>query len=773
MGVGVVLYFRWVLLFLTMSIVLALMYFAVFKVSVEPAGVTTEIRLCRHSESDDARSGEADSKKAQLIDRGFREGSHALAQSASWVRHGRPMVRSMKKVKVKFKTKAKMPLVNANQRQEGDQAAGEPKLFPRRMAIVCIIAYLGTTVIVVWFTKTQARFYKAWCERQRSYSDCTVFASGIPRTETNPAKLRSFFEAALGGSTGARQPQKVIGVSIAYDVAQSSEQYSRFTEYTHKLQDKIDARSTRSIWSDLRIDHPLAVTDPPSNVSVDPPPKKTRPFAFLVHKLLPPSHPSPCAQNDEAWEEAAKRELRSIKGTGSAYIVLASELARDQLLQRSGMLGPNGTGPVLFKPCDTDPTAVMWEAHAQVPSLTVIITALAKLLLMIMFWALLFTPYAFYHITAQATPGSEMSPAADFVLGMLIAVGNQFVTLTIDKAVNNFGFRNRDMRDAVSMSMIYMATIMNTLHDVLIVLVALRGLSWDLAMHGTLDQSHYDRVAATELFALLVPGYLLTPYILSPIVEDIVPYFMSTRLIRSTTGVPRSSAERKFTCPKYDMPWHYSDLLLNFSVCLPLLMFETHYMYTIMVVLIVCNLLCFGVDHYRLSRACTVTPMHSSSMNTAFSYLIGLPLAVMGVIAIHWLLLARFLTPPQYMEKWYKLLFVPLHIMVHIVLIRWARRSEESRGSDKATEAEGQSKASYADITQEHWSRMCFFDYFNTNPVHVLYSWLLHDKLENPSDKFIIPYILGKEHLMLLNPQIAKKEHMKECMRRRFLAASK
>jgi len=168
------------------------------------------------------------------------------------------------------------------------------------------------------------------------------------------------------------------------------------------------------------------------------------------------------------------------------------------------------------------------------------------------------------------------------------------------------------------------------------VLYALRGMSFDLAMSGTLDETHYDRVVAMEFYSLVMPGYLFTPYLLGPVVEDILPRFFNSRLVRSTPGISQWTAERKMMCPPFDLSLHYSDLLTNFSVCLPVLLFETHYMYCIMFFLGCCNMLNYSIDHFRLLRATSEEVTLGSNISNMFSIWRTIPLCLVGIISVHW-----------------------------------------------------------------------------------------------------------------------------------------
>mmetsp|Transcript_43428 Transcript_43428/g.68796 ORF Transcript_43428/g.68796 Transcript_43428/m.68796 type:complete len:1090 (+) Transcript_43428:80-3349(+) len=754
-GIGYSLYFRWLHLLLIFSMFLSILCYFTFCFSFDGGKVqwsglsqpdmtiTTEPGTCKYSRY-----------HRKVMD---ANGSAALVQYPSSELIQKPSMRAMKKVKVKMKLKAKvkLPVAKTGKQAYSDVPAGDAKLFPLRMARAMIFAYVVLLVFSVWYCKRQAQFGAKWRNANRQHSDYAVFVTGLPEDATDPDKLRVLFQSALenAGLAEERHGHDVVGVSIAYDPPE----HSKYREYFDKLQEKIDSSALQSVWSDPEI----SSSTPPSSKTTTS--VFTRPLEKVVYKLLP-RDADEAPEDAEDWEEQAKREFLELRGSGSAYVVLASERARACLLSLKKIEGPNRSGQLVLKPCSTEPPAVIWEAHSHVPSWTIIAKNLTLLAGAIFAWAALFTPYAFYHMTAEAVPGDHLSEAADFVLGMMIALGNQLVTYVIDINVRHFGIKDREVQEATNMSLVYIATMINTGLDICIVLVALRGISLDMAMHGTLDQTHYDRVMAEELYALIIPGYLLTPYFIAPVVEDIIPRFMKSRLVRSTTGVSRSRAELKYMAPTYDLSWHYSDLLTNISVCLPLLFFETHQMYKIFAVLVCCNLLNYTIDHFRLLRATTDGPQLSQVMDIMFCYLWAIPLGFLGSIALHWACAADLIEPDRSNEKWYELLFLPVHCVLYIALARWARkkgREDANRGG----------LVSYEAMAAEHWSKLRFYDYFNTNTVQVLRSWLLDDTADPKAQRNIIPYILGKEHLLLLNPQIAQHDVLKLAMSKRLEAA--
>lgn len=667
-------------------------------------------------------------------------------------------------VKLKLKSKAKMPILV--QRDEPfDVPAGSFEKFPVRMTLALSFLYVLLTALSLAYARQQSLFEKRWRLQHRAHRDFAIFVSGLPADATDPFELQNFFQAALDSApkiddkdAKADSQLQVVAASVAYDHG----------VYEHNLK----------IWMELlveKIEILLSKRFPDVQVlqnSADPESSGANmefvpvPWYNLYERaacwFLPP------LPEVEGWEDECREYLESIQCSGQAYIVVSSALARDRLLALAGQqlqwrpIGREvGGEPLKLSVCTAEPPSILWEAHGHVPSRWQIAQNVTLLLGTILCWALSFAPYAYYQIQVKALPGQELSMHADFGLGMLIAFGNNLVCLMIDITTHHFGLLDKETLDTFTLGLIYVATATNTVLDIAIVLLALRGLSLDLALHGTLDLSHYDRILAHELYTLLVPGYLITPYLFAPVLEDILPAFVKKRLIRSSRGTSKFAAEKKYERPKFDLAWHYSDLLTNVTVCLPLLMFGTHHMYAVVLCLLLCYCLTYAIDHFRLLRATTRTWQCSSKLDVAFSYWWSIPTGSIGAIALHWAIEARWIQPHRSLEKFMLVLYLLFHCICYCYAMRWLR----CHALRKEDLDDGMS---YDEMCKGHWRDFRFYDFVNTNPVQVLRSWLLPEKV---AAKELVPFILGKEHFMLLDPVIGSQKELREAMLKRMEAA--
>lgn len=741
--------------------------------------VVTEPERCRYRNLDPANNGRQDKFPAILP--AADTVNHQLAgllQANETV--DKPHLRVFKQVKlglnpslkVKLKAKSKMPI--DHHIEPLDVPAGTFALFPVRMFLSLALTYLLLTCSSLAYGRHQSRFAERWRAQHSSHRDFAIFVSGLPAAATDPVQMQTFFQSLLDASAKDAQSElpaselQVVGVSIGYDVG-FCERDLPF--WYAMLIEKIESNLLQSLTDDDE----FAISRRESQKFAIPPrdadkleavlPSRFNLFARFARFLMRKGESTAY----ENWDTKARRALESMTCSGQAYIVVSSSSARDRLLALTAEQlrwrsdGQESAGDLLtLSQCTVEPPSVLWEAHGHVPSKRLMATNLCLLVLTVLGWAISFAPYAYYQIAAKAVPGRELAASADFVLGVLIAFGNNLVCLMIDVTTHHFGILDKERLDMMTMGLIYIATVANTFLDIGIILVALRGLSLDLAVHGTLDQSHYDRVLAHELFGLLVPGYLITPYLTAPLLEDIVPAFAKKRLIRSSSGMDRVFAERKYMRPSFDLSWHYSDLLTNLTVCLPLLMFGTHHIYAIVLCLLCCYCLTYVIDHFRLLRCTTRTWQCTSQLDYAFSYLWSVPIGFVGTIALHWAIEADLIQPRRKWEKWFQLLFLVTHCACYCALNRWLR-------AGALTKAEiDDDNMSYEAMRRLHWLDLRFYDYFNTNPVQVLRSWLLP---ELEAEKERAPFVLGKEHLMLLDPVIAQRSDIREAILMRMDAA--
>merc|ERR1719487_3240284 len=125
------------------------------------------------------------------------------------------------------------------------------------------------------------------------------------------------------------------------------------------------------------------------------------------------------------------------------------------------------------------------------------------------------------------------------VLGLLIAVGNALLAGVIDRVTFWAGYRLKDRRDVAVLGMAFLGTLLNTCFDLVMVAHIAKGVSLNQAFAG--ETAGYDTAVASQLYQLIVPGYLF------------VPYWLGVWLIRSHIRIRERHAHSAMRCPDFDI----------------------------------------------------------------------------------------------------------------------------------------------------------------------------------------------------------------------------
>jgi len=740
-GVGVVLYFRWLQFLVFVVLVLFLATSAAFRIGVhreevlaEPGSVrrpvlgkqgkllTTKAQDCPVEwDSQDLDLGELRIRAA--VDMKQR----TLHLSQSEVTDLRP--------KIKLKGRSKTVTHGAGGRDQLSPA-GDPRDYPGRMFIAMTVAYFIITFSSLWFAWKQTRFTVVLDEASSTHQDYVVRASGLPLNITEEDELKVFFQGVLDEVAPG---DRVVGVSIAYNFFRQSEVIH---DAVDKLLGDLSAESTPEALHEA--DNLEAVGIRHSGRVVSRKNRECIPNPVFRHldAIVGPSLTDPKPPSDDDL----RCVLRNMEGSGYAYIVLSSERAASQLASLSSVMCRDQK--VSLGAIDYEPPSIIWESHFPEIRWQQVVGALSILIFTIVGWTLLYLPYAVFYTSITKVAGEEASFWQDTPLSLLIALGNVLVSCVIEHVAEELAFLEKDRRDVTILGLAFLSTLINTICDLGMVLIVTRGVMLDDAFESGREMNGYDRALSRELFNLVVPGYLLLPYILTPMFESVLPSYINRMLIRSSRSISIRSAEKALMCPDFNLCWRYSDILNNFTICLLLLFFTSPNTYTVMLWLILFHLMIYSMDHYKLLRGASRTFFTTECVSVAFSYWFSFPTGIAGSLAIWWGINADYFHIFG-IPRLTCVVFLFLHVAVYCVMLTWLRRW-----------------AVYSKVERdEPYEEMCsklrclgkVACYFNSNPVHVLRSHLLNQVPgweddsprigEAPRPLPFVPYAKGKEHL--------------------------
>jgi hypothetical protein len=319
------------------------------------------------------------------------------------------------------------------------------------------------------------------------------------------------------------------------------------------------------------------------------------------------------------------------------------------------------------------------------------------------------------------------------LLGFIVTIGNAIVGAVIDSVTFSAGFWQKDRRDMAILSLALLSTLLNTGFDIWMVFRIAKGITITDADGG--NSQGFDHVVAREMFAMIVPGYLIIPYVVTPLVEHVLPYWLGLWLVRSRRAT-LSAAEGCLKCPEFDICWRYSDRHNNFTVCLTALFLVSPRSHEVMLWLVAFLVLIYAIDKYKLLRQTSQTYYTTRRLSDIASLWWCVPTGTLAAVATWWACRAGLLT--QKANTMCITAFL-VHCAVWMWVYRFAHWCAQSGDIVETTK--------YQKMCQTLRDSGMMWSYFNTNPVYCLRSRYLNVKEPGSSTFPCIPYAVGKQHL--------------------------
>lgn len=630
-----------------------------------------------------------------------------------------------------------------------------------RMFVFYASFYVLVFIATFVFIRSQFMLSNSWGRGCVGHSPYTLWVSGLPPELRCPTPLHNYMQQILQAQ---RRPDlgSVVGVSLAYDSTAYSEQIDEaISDWTGKLE-KLEASQLRIVPNEQgqpgMAMSPTRSATPNVQADLDRESQKAQSFefGFVDALILGEPVPTPGYQKkspDTSW-------LREITGSGDAYVVLDTQeacLLLEEIFKRKGRMdGPqpfvfNDQRYVLEVRCigQTEPPEVIWRGfhrEALVRQILRMFACICLIALAITVFLVLYIPYAMYYNGLMQVPGVHVHFMHDFILGLLIGVGNAIVGKIIDIAANTASFRTKDGRDVTITTLSFFATFINVMTDLLMTAVIVKGLALTTAFEG--NAIGHDRLLAQSLFHLIVPGYLFVPLVVVPMFQNFLPFYLGKAIVGSR-NVPKALAEKSLEPPEFDVCWRYSDTLNNFCITLTLALLTSPYSWQVALCLLCYLLLVLLIDRYLLLRHSRATAYTTNNMSLTFACLWSVPTGGLAVLIAWWGWKAGMYTeqhPLSVVGACLCFHFLLYHSVLYFLWHFYLRNDALTR-------------MRYTDTYVLKVKEGKPWTYFNTNHVFCLRSLYLpqHEsgwdviKLRHASfprqDSACIPYICGKMHL--------------------------
>mmetsp|Transcript_64380 Transcript_64380/g.121970 ORF Transcript_64380/g.121970 Transcript_64380/m.121970 type:complete len:1109 (-) Transcript_64380:50-3376(-) len=613
--------------------------------------------------------------------------------------------------------------------------AGDPRKYPERMFLALTIAYAVIILSSLAFASHQARLKTRRDDFRLIHGDFALRVDGLPASATGAAELKAFFQSILNeaaaGMENVARPRlyKIEGVSIAFNFHEHQKVISAALDhFVEDIEAEYPCMSTFQVASNTDGDAAAGIAPVGGGRR-----RLQAPCRVVDSLIVPDLNMTP----NKHWKEEVRPVLESLEGCGIAYVVTSSKLAAERLLLLQSARYWTGE-ELTFRAVRAEPPDILWANMGKKVTWREVASSIRLMVLTIFGWMLFYVPYAMHYTDLTRAPEEETTFMQDIFLGLLISAGNQMVGAASDVAADNCAFLEKDKRDVVVLFLAFVSTFANTVCDIGMVLIIARSVSLDSAIIGMRLEGGYDRALARELMSLLVPGYLIMPHVMAPIFEYVIPVYANRLIVGSTPGVARGVAEQALMCPDFDINWRYVDVLTNFMVCLMMVFFATPNTWRIMVFLMLFILLIYVMDHYKLLRQTSQTFYTTDALSIAFTYCWGLPTACLAATAAWWGSRSGMV---HMSEQAAVGLVVPLHCIVYVFAVSLVLAVVPA--------PHGQSDLLYEEMVHQMRQQGKAYDFFNTNPVHVLREYLLHEGERPLSDLNCVPYSRGKEYLQM------------------------
>merc|ERR1719313_1771704 len=410
--------------------------------------------------------------------------------------------------------------------------------------------------------------------------------------------------------------------------------------------------------------------------------------------------------NPKQDKDSCRRLLNCLHRSGSAIVVFRTFEAAKMALKH-GAVVRGKSYPVRAIPAE--PEGVRWhEFQRENPPLSAYAKGFAILFLVIFAWSALYVPYAVTYMRSSSVPGLTVAPLMDLVLGVLIAVGNLMVNFAVEGAVDLVQLRYKPIRDVYVLNLCIFFLLLNTACDVAMTVVLAQGINLDDAFSKPVGpQAGYSRVLARELLALIMPGYLIVPYLVEPIFTIWLPKYLGIIVARADERVKEPLATAWVHCIPIELSWRYADIVNNLSLCWLLLFLSSPRGWEACMYYIGFLMLISFIDRCTLLRI--ARSWHTSrELHRAFCFLLMLPTGILGLAGVFWIR-NSWHGLYQYDPTYVYIAAGLIHMLVFIALHKRAHSGEEFHGGE-----------TYEQVYQRHLSHGRPGTYFNLNPVYEL-----------------------------------------------------
>lgn len=594
-----------------------------------------------------------------------------------------------------------------------------PKAFAKKdlglaFKLHAVVLYVVSLAITLNWMAQQDRAVKTDTEEEPHLRNYALVAEGFPKSARSPHEVKAYFESILGF--------EVEGVSIAYDHA----------EELAFVQDRI-SRVIEKADTHLGV-YPSELSGLESHVgdSQD---------GYVLDCLMCSGYAFVVFSREEDREFCMRRfaEIeRQVRSGAVGDVEAAGDEDNDEtqsLLLKTGpgkgrASRPSTGGPsraVLFRgrfPIRVghapEPCGIQWEhfvVQGRMKAVRVGLTLLGTLLLVLVVAAVLFAPAVLYEMSFGdvAKPTVEQYWIANVERGVVAtsaAIANRLLIAAFRRAATSSGFLQKVNEDSVLFVCAYFVCVVNSV--VPLAIADLVATTDKVTVSNSLSVSWLFQVlatciAATELAGCFVPMWR---------------YWNSYFWLRQSRYVSVREGEPVLTASEFPLATRYVDLMHCLTLVFGMIAIDATSPYTVcaQTLLLFYSMYVYFFDKYAFLRINRQTHYASPKLNSVVHFFFVFPLSVL------------FISPLQHLG------LSPLPwASVGAFFGNAALVMALARVSQKCNEPHRE----LSDIPYVEVASLMPYNYFNTNPVHVLRTLHFPSIVVPP----LYPLVPGKEYL--------------------------
>jgi hypothetical protein len=601
-----------------------------------------------------------------------------------------------------------------------------PQFVPRnKLELVTTVhgvtLYLLCFLVVVRWMWNQDRTVKADVEEEPYLRNYALVAEGFPKSARSPHEVKAFFESILGF--------ELEGVSIAYDHCE-----------------EVDFVSDRVARAVEKADTHLGVY--PSELSGGDSHAGDSQDGYNLDCLMCSGYAFVVFSREEDREFCMRlfakidKQVREGKGNQRSVEEDTDTDNEEAALLKTGVgrgSRPNngGGGPsaaVLFRgkfPIHVgtapEPCGIQWQNFTVRRSARVVrmvVTLLTALLLVVVLGATMFAPavlfeMSFIDIRRPSRDQVRIAFLEGFVVVVSAALSNRLLVAALRRAARLSGFMQKANEDALFVLCAYCSMCLNTVAPLAIAYVVARTESATVPRPLIVEWLFASLCAcmlSTELCGLMAPAW---------------SFWSNYFWIRQSTYLSVREAGPSLTTAEFPLATRYADLLHVETIVCAMIACDSSSLYTISaqcLMLLYCVFVYF-TDKYTFLRIHRHTYYTSPRLDGTVHYLFVFPLSILSIVPV-----VRTLeyAPVRVFGStlWVYALAFFGQALVILLFARICQKCNEPRRE-------------LSDIPYVEVASLVPYNYFNTNPVHVLRTLHFPSIVVPP----IYPFMSGKEYL--------------------------